>query len=571
MNARWLPVALFGFGVCSGLLANVPRVAAAPPAHRFGLATESPGATREAGKVLAAGGNAFDAAVCAALVAGFANPASSGVGGGGFALVYSARDHQPFVLDFRETAPAGVDTAVLDVRPVPAEKRGQTVGVPGEVAGLFELHSRYGKLAWKDVVSRAARLAEQGFATEPHTAEQVAEHVAQHADQLPKTSPGFRSVYLPGGSPAKLGQRLYARKLAKTLGRIAAEGKRGFYEGPVAADLVSTVKAAGGALELADLAAYKPVPREPLRVTWAGKQVLTMPPPSAGGLMVAEVLSLFQPSELTALNDAPAKRIHLLAEAMRGACADRARFVGDPSFVNVDVPRLLAPARLAKRKALISEDRTHSSPRYGLEDAGTHHLVVSDESGNWVSLTTTTNDAFGAKLYAEQSGILLNNQLTDFSTPESVAVFGMKESPNRARPGARPVSSMAPTLVLDSGTPILALGGSGALTIGPNVTQVLLNRLAYGMAADAAVAAPRITIPVPRSGQTLWLESALAKPYGADLAARGELLLGKDSENAVQLVTLENGNFSAAADPRKGGTAQINNASNTAAASNAAQ
>lgn len=566
MNARWLPVALFGFGICSGLLANVPRVAAAPPSHSFGVATESPAATREAGKVLAAGGNAFDAAACAALIAGFTNSVSSGIGGGGFALVYSARDQKPFLLDFREVAPAAVDTSVLDVRPVPPEKRGHTVGVPGEVAGLFELHSRYGKLSWKDVVSRAARLAEQGFLAEPHNTEQVAEQVAQHPELLPKTSAGFRSVYLPGGSAAKLGQRLYARKLAKTLGRIAAEGRRGFYEGPVAADLTSTVKAAGGALELADLAAYKPVQREPLRVDWAGKQVLTMPPPSAGGLLVAEVLSLFQPGELTALDDAPGKRIHLLAEAMRGAVADRARFVGDPAFVNVDVPRLLAPARMAKRKALIAEDRTHTPPRFGLEDAGTHHLVVADDAGNWVSLTTTLNDAFGAKLYAEQSGVLLNNQLTDFSTPESVAAFGMKESPNRARPGARPVSSMAPTLVLDGGKPVLALGGSGALTIAPNITQVLLNRLAYGMSAETAVAAPRITIPLPRTGQTLWLESALAKPYGADLTARGELWLAKDSENAVQLVARDGGGFSAAADPRKGGTAQVANGAATSAA-----
>jgi gamma-glutamyltranspeptidase/glutathione hydrolase len=219
---------------------------------------------------------------------------------------------------------------------------------------------------------------------------------------------------------------------------------------------------------------------------------------------------------------------------------------------------------MARRKALIAEDRTHSQPRFGLEDAGTHHLVVADGDGNWVSLTTTINDAFGAKLMAEQSGVLLNNQLTDFAPPESVAVFGLTESPNRVRPGARPVSSMTPTLVLENGTPVLALGGSGALTIAPNVTQVLLQRLSEGARADAAVAAPRFTIPAPKTGQTLWLESALAKPYGPDLAARGELLLSKDSKNAVQLVARENGAFTAAADPRKGGAAVVSNPSPTA-------
>jgi len=555
---RWLPLTLLSLGVAASLNAFVPDVGAASATPRYGIATESPGATREASRVLAAGGNAFDAAACAALVAGFTDPTSSGVGGGGFALVWSARDKKSFVIDFRETAPAGVDAAVLEHPPVPKELRGQTVGVPGEVAGLFELHQRFGRLAWRDVVMRAAALSARGFAAEPHTIVQVAE---QQQELLARSS-HFRSVYLPGGSAAKLGAQLRSPRLSKTLARIAAEGKRGLYEGPVASDIVQTVKAAGGALTLTDLANYRVVEREPLRVSWGGRQVLTMPPPSAGGLLLVETLSLFQPAELLALNDAPGKRLHLLAEAMRGASADRARFVGDPAFVNVDVAKLLSPARLARRKALIAADRTHTQPRFGLEDAGTHHLVTADADGNWVSMTTTINDAFGAKLAAEQSGIFLNNQLTDFAPADAVAVFGMTESPNRVRPGARPVSSMSPTLVLENGAPSMALGGSGALTIGPNTTQVLLNRLAYGMAADAAVAAPRFTIPAPKTGQTLWLESALAKLYSADLEQRGELLLSKDSRHAVQVVVRENGVFSAAADPRKQGSAAVSNAGN---------
>jgi gamma-glutamyltranspeptidase/glutathione hydrolase len=543
-------LALVGSGLALGLVSFVPSVSADPAARHFAVATESPGATKEAERVLTAGGNAFDAAVCAALVAGFTNPSSSGIGGGGFALVWSARDQKPYVLDFRETAPAAIDAAALDKRPVPPEKRGQTVGVPGEVAGLFELHERFGKHPWKDLVTRAARLAELGFSAEPHTTDQVAE---QTQGVLSK-SPSFRSVYLPSGKPIAVGQKLRATKLSKTLARIATAGKRAFYEGPVANDLVKAVQAAGGALSLADLSNYRTVGREPLRVTWAGKQVLTMPPPSAGGLLLAQTLALFTPEQLTALNDSPGKRIHLLAEAMRGAAADRARFFGDPAFVSVDVPQLLSPARMARRKAQIAEDRTHSQPRFGLEDAGTHHLVTADADGNWVSLTTTVNEAFGAKVVAEQSGILLNNQLTDFATPDSVVVFGMTESPNRVRPGARPVSSMSPTLVLDGGVPTAALGGSGGLTIAPNVTQVLLNQLAFGMSAAAAVAAPRFTIPTPRSGQTLSLETALAKAHGADLEARGELFVGRDWKNAVQLVSRENGVFSAASDPRKQGS-----------------
>jgi gamma-glutamyltranspeptidase/glutathione hydrolase len=556
-----LQLVLVGLGAVGLLLSLVPRVVAAPPIRSYAVATESPNATREAGRVLASGGNAFDAAVTAALVSGFANPSSSGIGGGGFALVWSAREQKPFIFDFREVAPAAVDSAVLAQRPVPPEKRGQTVGVPGEVAGLFELEQRFGKLAWQNVVLAAARLAEQGFSAEPHAFAQIGEE----QQGLLARSANFRSVYLPGGNAAKLGQKLRAPRLAKTLRRIAVEGKRGLYEGPVAADIVKAVRATGGALAPSDLASYQVLERQPLRVDWDGKQVLTMPPPSAGGLLLAQTLSLFSKTELLSMNAAPSKRLHLLAEGMRGAAADRARFVGDPAFVNVDVARLLAPARMAKRKALMAEDRTHTQPRFGLEDAGTHHLVVADQDGNWVSLTTTVNDAFGAKLVAEDSGIILNDQLTDFTAAEAVTAFGMSESPNRVRPGARPVSSMCPTLVLENGVPVAALGGSGALTIAPNTTQVLLNHFAYGMAPDAALAAPRFTIPAPSTGQTLWLESALAKPYGADLTARGELLLSKDSKNAVQLVTHEKGVFAAASDARKQGSAAVSNAAPSAA------
>jgi gamma-glutamyltranspeptidase/glutathione hydrolase len=546
-----LPLALFGSGLALALAAVVPDVSAEQTPRSYAVASESGAATREAGRVLAAGGNAIDAAICAALVAGFANPSSSGLGGGGFALVWSARDHKSYIVDFRETAPQGVDLAVLDKRPVPADQRGQTVGVPGEVAGLLELSSRFGKLPWKDVATRAARLAQLGFTAEEHTTAQVNDQLSG----IIAKSPTFRSVYLPSGKPLVLGQKLRASKLSQTLSRIAVAGKRAFYEGPVALDLVKAVQQAGGALSLADLANYRTVDREPLAIDWAGKRVLTMPPPSAGGLLLAETLAVFQPAELQAWSAEPAKRLHLLAEAMRGATADRARYFGDPAFVSVEVGKLLAPERMARRKALLAEDRTHTQPRFGLEDAGTHHLVTADADGNWVSLTTTVNEAFGAKIVAEQSGILLNNELLDFSTSESVAAFGMSASPNRPRPGARPVSSMTPTLVLEDGVPNAALGGSGGLTIGPNVTQVLLNRFVDSMPAVAAVTAPRFFIPPPSSGKTLIVESALGTPYAADLEARGELLLSKDWKNAVQLVVREGGVLSAAADPRKHGSA----------------
>ncbi len=540
--------------VAAGLGLSLPAAGATPAPASYAVASESPGATREASRVLDAGGNAFDAMVCAALVSGFTNPASSGLGGGGFAMLWSAGEQKAVVLDFRESAPAGVDADLLDKRPLAENTRGQAVGVPGEVSGLFEMHQRYGKQPWKELVNRAARLAAQGFAVEPHTAERIAE---QKTGPL-ASSAVFRSTYFPTKAPAPAGAKIYAHKLATTLRLIADQGRRGFYEGRVAQDVVTAVKAAGGSLALTDLSQYRTLERQPLRITWDGKEVLTMPAPSAGGLLLAQTLALFTKAELNAMNTTPAKRIHVLAEAMRGAFADRMRYVADPAFANVDLAKLLAPERMKQRRALIAEDRTHTQPRYGLDEQGTHHLITADGDGNWVTLTTTVNGPFGAKIVGEHSGVILNNELEDFTPSANLAVFGMTENQNRPRPGARPVSSMAPTLVLEQGKPVLALGGSGGLTIAPNVTQVLLSLLS-GATAEAAVSAPRFTIPGPKSGQTLTLESELFKPYGTELQARGELILSRDWKNAVQVVSRRAGVYSAAADPRKLGLAEAKN------------
>jgi gamma-glutamyltranspeptidase / glutathione hydrolase len=391
VSTRRAHVAALAFTVTAGLGLSLPTAGATPVADSYAIASESPGATREASRVLEAGGNAFDAMVSAALVSGFTNPSSSGLGGGGFALLWSARDQKAVVLDFRESAPAGVDVELLDKRPLAEDKRGQTVGVPGQLSGLFEIHQRYGKTPWRELVLRAARLATQGFAVEPHTENQLEEQKASPISR----SPTFRASYFTGAVPAKTGTQLRATKLGATLRLIADQGKRALYEGRVAQDLVSAVKAAGGSLALSDLGAYQVIERQPLRVSWEGKDVLTMPAPSAGGLLLAETLGAFSKAELTAMKNAPAKRIHVLAEAMRGAFADRMRHVSDPGFAGVDFAKLLAPARLQRRKALIAEDRTHTQPRYGLEESGTHHLVTADGDGNWISLTTTVNGPFG--------------------------------------------------------------------------------------------------------------------------------------------------------------------------------
>jgi gamma-glutamyltranspeptidase len=246
----------------------------------------------------------------------------------------------------------------------------------------------------------------------------------------------------------------------------------------------------------------------------------------------------------------------MVAEAMRGAVADRMRYLGDPDHEKVDLARLTSAKRLAVRKKSIALDRTHALPRFGLEEHGTHHLVTADASGNVVSLTTTVNRVFGAKLMAPKSGVVLNDELDDFTAKADVASFGLQESPNRARAGARPVSSMTPTLVVKDGRVVLALGGSGGTTIATNVTQLVLSRLVFDKEPQAAVTAPRFQIPT--SGAFLLLEPGSDRKLVEDLEWRGEIVgTARFLSSAVQMVTFDGARVLAASDPRKHGSASV--------------
>ncbi len=547
---RIAPPTLFwavALGAC--LLLAVPEVLAGSVRGRTAVASESVLAAREALEQMKRGGNAIDAAVTAAFVAGVTNPTSSGIGGGGFALVWLAADRRPYLLDFREVAPGQLDPAAFERRPLPPEERAQLIGVPGEVRGLWELHRKLGRRSWKEVVAPAVDLARQGYPVGPH----LGSMLQYYRDKLPP-DPGLRRVYYPGGRPAAVGTVVRHPELARTLERIAAEGPSAFYEGTVAQRMVAAAQGAGGTITLDDLKSYRPVERQPLRVRWEGYEIYTMPPPSAGGLMLAQTLAMYSRQELRRLGAGTGPYQHLLAEAMRGAIADRMRYLGDPAVEPVEVERLLDAQRLKRRRASIALDRTHALPRFGLEESGTHHLVTADGGGNFVSLTTTVNRVFGAKLTAGDTGVVLNDELDDFTDRSAVAPFGMKRSPNRARPGARPVSSMTPTIVVHGGRAVLALGGSGGTAIATNVTQVTLSRLVFGTAPQDAVAAPRFYVPSRHA--TIWLEAGAVSELVEDLEGRGEIVgTTPFTRSAVQLVAVEQGFKVPAADPRKHGAA----------------
>jgi gamma-glutamyltranspeptidase / glutathione hydrolase len=547
--ARWATPAFAALCAIT-LTLTAPGGHAEPKAAKIAVATESALATREAMAELDAGGNAVDAIVRAALVSGVVSPSSSGLGGGGFALLWRAATHEPYVLDFRETAPASIDAPAFEARPFKPEERARASGVPGELAGLFELQKSFGKRKWQEVVMPAARIAQAGFAVNPHMGDALASPYVK----LAATDTGIASVFFPGGQGLATGKQTKNPKLGRTLARLASLGKAPLYDGDIGRDLVLASHSKGGALEASDLRDYQPQRRTPLHVSWEGYDIYTMPLPSAGGVMLAETLGTFSKAELKNLTLNSGAYEHTLAEAMRGALADRLRFMGDPDLEKVDVAALLDPKRSAARKAQISSERTRALPRFEQNEKGTHHLLVVDAEGNVASITTTVNNAFGAKISGAQSGIVLNDELDDFTKQKDVTPFGLTQSPNRPRPGARPISSMTPTIVVKDGKVVLAIGGSGGQLIATNVTQLLLARLAFGLAPAELVLLPRFGVPT--AGPSLLLEPGAAPSLIDDLTWRGEVVqVMKENPSGVQIIAMDQSGVSAAADPRKHGSA----------------
>jgi gamma-glutamyltranspeptidase/glutathione hydrolase len=546
----------------------LPRANAAygPPAEgaKAAVATDHSEATRAALETLHAGGNAVDAAITGALTLGVVNPAASGLGGGGFALVYTAKDKKVIAVDFRETAPAAVVAEDIFARSTRYEnddptKRGASVGTPGEPMGLEWLQQKYGKLPLAKSAVPAVDRATRGFYAGRHLA-----HVVGFMNQRLAVSPELARTFLPGGHPVPYRSLVQRPELGRTIARFGAEGSRPFYHGDIADKYVKAVRDVGGQIDKNDFVQYRLKERQPFTRTVDGRVIYTMPAPSAGGLMLLEVLSMYgasPSSSLKGMGFGSSAYLHTVAEAMRGAVADRARFAGDPDLdpnVEKAYEAALDPAQIAARKARILPNKTHQAQEFRTREQGTTHLIVVDQEGNVVALTTTINDPFGAKAVAGDTGILINNQLDDFSTPKDLQGFGVIGlGPNRPRANARPVSSMTPTIILENGLPILALGGSGGTRIATGVTQATLARLVFGLDASACVSAPRVHVS---GGPDLVIEADVPDDIRAGLRAKGEQVKeGSQSQNAVQLVAWDRSGQAvrlfAASDPRKHGFA----------------
>lgn len=549
--ARWFPMVALGAGC-------VAAVAAAPPPVRGrGVVAADHRLASEAGaELLAKGGNAVDAAVAAALAAGVVQPSASGLGGGGFAVV-SGGGRAPVdsvVLDFRETAPTsasrdmyrGADGQISGDRSVVG---GLSVAIPGESRGLWALHERLGRLSAAEVAAPAIRLAAEGFVVE--------DFLATWAGRTNK--PEIQSLFTVGGRRVREGDLLQRLPLAKTLKRWVTTRGEVLHTGDGAAAIVAETTASGGILTLADLASYAPVDRKPIIGTYRGYTVVTMPPPSSGGVALTEMLGVLEGYDVGSLGHGSADHLHLLAEAMKHAYADRAHHLGDPGFVEVPVERLLSPARRDEIRRAIWPGRTFPAEHYGPlivppKDAGTEHISVLDADGLAVSLTTTVNTAFGSGLVVDSLGVILNDQMDDFAiapgVPNAYGLIGSEA--NAVAPGKRPLSSMTPTVLLDrQGVPVLVVGGSGGAQIISSVLQVVSNVVDFGMDPQDAVAAPRIHHQW--QPDTLVVEPETPRDVVLALQARGHTVKVDDLYSAVQALSVKDGVREGASDPRKGG------------------
>ncbi|HEY8334332.1 MAG TPA: gamma-glutamyltransferase [Tardiphaga sp.] len=485
-------------GTTAPAVANIQPVVAR---HGMVVAQERL-AAKVGADVLARGGNAVDAAVATGFAMAVSYPRAGNIGGGGFMVIHSADHQEDITIDYRETAPAATTRNIFlgpDGKPDDAASRFSAlgIGVPGTVAGLALALDKYGsrKFSLSDLLQPAIALARDGFAIADDTAATLTEMQRRTA----RWSSSVKIFSRPDGTPLQPGDNLVQSDLAATLTSIAAQGPRGFYEGPVAEKLVSGIRGAGGIFTTDDLKSYQPVIRSPVRGNYRGYDVVSMPLPSSGGTVLMETLNILEGFPMREMKQGSAPSLHLIIEAMKRAYADRARYLGDPAFVNAPIASLLSKDYAAQQRASIDLDRATPwtdalsavPPREG---SNTTHYSVVDAAGNAVSNTYTLNFPYGVGLVAEGTGVLLNNEMDDFTAaPGASNAFGLVGfEANLPGPSKRPLSSMTPTIVLKDGKPVLVTGSPGGSRIISTVVQVIVNALDYDMNIAAAVAAPRL-------------------------------------------------------------------------------
>jgi gamma-glutamyltranspeptidase/glutathione hydrolase len=439
-------------------------------------------------RILRNGGNAVDAAITAAITLNAAEPFASGIGGGGFMVIYLAREKRTTVINYREKAPRAAQPLMFKEKGEAEEEwrttSGLAVAVPGALAGWDLALRKYGTRSLAEVAARAIEIAEQGFPV----SQTFSTINKEEYERLIKNA-GEATCYLNNGLPYEPGEQFRNPDLARTLKLIASKGTDEFYRGETARKIVASVKAKQGIMTLEDLASYRAMEVTPLEGTYKDYTIVTAPPPASGGLHLLEFLNIIENWPVKTWGQNSTAYIHHLSEALRLVFADRAQYLGDPDYVDIPVSSLLAKDYAASLASRILPDRPLKAYPCGgftgkkAKRSNTTHLCVWDDGGNVVSLTQSINDFFGTGIVPEGTGFLLNDHMADFSSDP--------QSPNAPGPGRRPVSSMAPMIVFKKGKPFLALGSPGGTRIFSSLGQIILNVTEFGMSLDEAIEAPR--------------------------------------------------------------------------------
>ena len=549
--------ALLLLAACSSAPRNDVATAAASATAPQGMVVSASSIASRAGRdVLAAGGNAVDAAIATGFALAVTYPAAGNIGGGGF-MVIRMPDGRATTIDFREMAPRAAtpemftDSTGAYSSTIHHDSH-TSVGVPGTVAGFALAHRKYGRSEWPRLVDPAVHLAADGFDVPSGLAGSL-EGAVRDMTAYPASVASFSK----SGVPYAPGERLRQPDLARTLGRIRDQGADGFYRGETARLLAADMRRAGGLITEDDMARYEAKERAPIRGTYRGYEIISMPPPSSGGVALVEMLNILEGYDLAAARHNSPRYAHLVAEAMRRAFLDRARYLGDPDFVSPPIERLLSKAYAAElRKTILDERASPSTPAQVAErhesDQTTHYSVV-DASGMAVSVTYTLENGYGLGAVVPGAGFLLNNEMGDFNgkpgVTDATGLIGTKA--NLARPGKRMLSSMTPTIIAKDGKLVAVVGSPGGRTIINTVLQVVLNFVDAQMGIQDAVNAPRFHhqwLPDVLSGET----SAFSPTTITALAAMGYTVRVGGTQGTAHSIFVDQktGMRIGAADPR---------------------
>tara|TARA_B100000902_G_scaffold168332_1_gene163078 strand:- start:176 stop:1867 length:1692 start_codon:yes stop_codon:yes gene_type:complete len=513
-------------------------------------------ATNAGHSILAEGGNAYDASIAVAFALAVVLPRAGNIGGGGFMVMFDEASQESYSIDYRETAPEAATKNMFLASDGSVDKKRATqgvlsIGVPGTVYGMWEVHKKFGSLPWSKLLAPAIKLAEEGFLVSPF----MADALNKRYKKLGKYK-NFKNIFY-SNYPVQMFQRLKQPNLANTLKTISKNGNKGFYEGEVAAKIDAFMRENGGLITKKDLKNYRPIWRETLHGNFNEHEIITMGPPSSGGVHIIQMLNILENYDLVMMGHNSPTYTALLTESMKYAYADRSKYLGDPEFFDVPVQSLISKEyaqrihNKIKLNSITPSEKIYPGSQLEKESLDTTHFSVADKNGNIVSNTYTLNSGFGSGVVVDGTGILMNNEMDDFvSAPGVPNQFGLiGGEANKIEPFKRPLSSMTPTIVLKDGKPVYATGSPGGSRIITTVLQFLLNTLVFKMEISDATVVPRIHHQW--KPDVLMLETGFDIQHASKIESLGQKIYLSGPGTALESIEIKNDLFYGFGDTRR--------------------